>query len=314
MLRKPGPGSGNSGRAMSVQYKSLLASALKPLQLRQGLSQDAGGRRHAAAEQSSPSASDGARAARARSLKILLADDNAVNQDIATRMLERLGHEIELAGNGSESLEKATAQLYDVILMDMQMPDIDGLQATVMIRRLPPPHGQVPIIAVTANAFPTDRQACLDAGMNDFVSKPVTRDKLAAALEPWTGPYVPASAEIELASDSQWSLVDESHFASMRRELGDQLLRDLLVVFWASIPDVVDELQGARERNDEAAAARALHRLKGSAANLGLVGCQAACDEIRAQIQARGLEVLDQALPRLLATCRESERLSCLGA
>jgi CheY-like chemotaxis protein/HPt (histidine-containing phosphotransfer) domain-containing protein len=256
----------------------------------------------------------GADAAHGEPLKILLAEDNPVNRDIATRMLRRLGHEIDLAADGFESVQKGKARLYDVILMDMQMPDMDGLQATRIIRKLPPPHGQVPIIAVTANAFPTDRQACLEAGMNDFVAKPVTRDKLAAALQPWAGRQAPAPEEIGIPASARHALVDERHFASVAQELGDTIFGDLLAMFWTSIPKARDELQSALDHDDPEAADRALHRLKGSAANFGFVGCQAACDDIRAQIRTQGLSALGEALPMLLETCRATERLAHLGA
>jgi two-component system, sensor histidine kinase and response regulator len=286
---------------MSIQYKSLPSVAPKPsqetIQRKPGIPAD-------------PATG----AAPNRSLKILLAEDNPVNQDIATRMLERLGHEVELAANGFESVQKAKARLYDMILMDMQMPDMDGLQATRVIRKLPSPHGQIPIVAVTANALPTDRQACLDAGMNDFVSKPVSRDKLAAALEPWAGRQVPGSAASEIAAAAQQPLIDERHFATVARELGDQIFADLLATFWGGIPEAFKELQSVLDRGDPVAADRALHRLKGSAANFGFVGCQAICDEIRAQIQERGLAALDEALPMLLKACRETERLVRRGA
>lgn len=296
---------------MTIPYKSMLAAALTRSRLRHpphGC--EAAG--DAAAEQTPPStrASGGG----AASLNILLAEDNPVNQDVATRMLERLGHDINLAADGFEAVQKAKARLYDVILMDMQMPDMDGVQATLIIRKLPPPHGQVPIVALTANAFPTDRQACLDAGMNDFVSKPVTRDKLAAALQPWAGRQVIASPEVAVVAAARHALVDEDHFARVAQELGTEILGELLAMFRASLPQLLGDLQSALERDDPAAADSALHRLKGSAANFGFVGCQAICDEIRAQIPVRGLAAVGEALPMLRETCRETERLSRAGA
>jgi CheY-like chemotaxis protein len=296
---------------MAIQYKSLLASALRPSRLRHAPhGREAAG--DASAEQGLPSTR--ATGANSASLNILLAEDNPVNQDVASRMLGRLGHEIDLAVDGFEAVQKAKARLYDVILMDMQMPDMDGVQATLIIRKLPPPHGQVPIVALTANAFPTDRQACLDAGMNDFVSKPVTRDKLAAALQPWAGCQATASPEVAVVSPARHALVDEDHFARVARELGTEILGDLLAMFRASLPQLLGDLQSALERDDPVAADRALHRLKGSAANFGFVGCQAMCDEIRAQIPMRGLAAVGEALPMLRETCRETERLSRAGA
>jgi GAF domain-containing protein/CheY-like chemotaxis protein len=115
-------------------------------------------------------------------LRILLAEDNAVNQKLALRLLEQMGYRADIASNGIEAVESIERQTYDVILMDVQMPELDGLDATREIRRLvnvPQPH----IIAMTANAMEGDREACLAAGMDDYISKPIRVDELIGALE-----------------------------------------------------------------------------------------------------------------------------------
>ncbi|MEO8604892.1 MAG: histidine kinase N-terminal 7TM domain-containing protein [bacterium] len=115
-------------------------------------------------------------------LRILLAEDNEVNQKLALRMLERLGYDADLAGNGVEALAAVQRAPYDVVLMDMQMPEMDGLEATRRIRRAPIT-AQPRIIAMTANAMEEDRISCLDAGMDDYLAKPVRLAELSAALE-----------------------------------------------------------------------------------------------------------------------------------
>lgn len=120
--------------------------------------------------------------AHTRPLSILVAEDSPMNQNVARLMLEKLGHTVALADNGAQAVERCTAETYDLILMDMQMPEMDGLQATRTIRAAPPPARDVPIIALTANAFEADVQACLTAGMNGYVSKPVNRRKLEDAI------------------------------------------------------------------------------------------------------------------------------------
>jgi CheY-like chemotaxis protein len=114
-------------------------------------------------------------------LRILLAEDNVVNQKLAVRLLSQMGYRTDLAANGLEVLESLERQPYDLILMDVQMPEMDGLEATRQVRQRWP-GGSPHIIAMTANAMEGDRQACLDAGMNDYLAKPIRVEELVAAL------------------------------------------------------------------------------------------------------------------------------------
>jgi CheY-like chemotaxis protein len=115
-------------------------------------------------------------------LRILLAEDNVVNQKLALRLLQQMGYRADVAGNGLEAVQSVQRQAYDVVLMDVQMPEMDGLEATRRIRSEGTPHGQPRIIAMTANAMQGDREACLAAGMDDYVTKPIRVDALVDAL------------------------------------------------------------------------------------------------------------------------------------
>ncbi|MGE4280240.1 MAG: response regulator [Magnetospirillum sp.] len=122
-----------------------------------------------------------------RSLRILVAEDNHVNQQVAVGLLSKMGHSADMADDGGEAVARLENRDYDLILMDMQMPHLDGIGATRIIRSLPGPKSRTPIIAVTANALTGDRELCLEAGMDDYISKPIDRRKLAALLEKWVG-------------------------------------------------------------------------------------------------------------------------------
>ncbi len=117
-----------------------------------------------------------------RPLRILVAEDSISNQQVIKAMLERLGHSVDVVANGQEALETVQHIVYDLVLMDMQMPEMDGLEATRQIRALDVPAARVRIIAMTANALPRDEQRCLEAGMNDFLTKPVIRSDLISTI------------------------------------------------------------------------------------------------------------------------------------
>jgi CheY-like chemotaxis protein len=116
-------------------------------------------------------------------LRILLAEDNLVNQKLALKLLERMGYRADVAANGFEVLKSLKRQHYDLIFMDVQMPEMDGLEATRQVRSLFEPDKQPHIVAMTANAMQGDREACLAAGMNDYISKPIKVKEIQSALE-----------------------------------------------------------------------------------------------------------------------------------
>ncbi len=135
----------------------------------------------------------------ARRLRILVAEDNQVNQQVATGLITKLGHRVDIAANGREAVEAICNLPYDLILMDVQMPEMDGFEATAAIRRLNGGRADVPIIAMTANAMEGDPQKCLAAGMDDYIAKPVDRRKLANAIGYWSARR---SGGVELAASA----------------------------------------------------------------------------------------------------------------
>lgn len=120
-------------------------------------------------------------------LRVLLAEDNPFNQKVAVHMLERMGCAVDVAANGFEALTLRERHAYDVILMDCQMPEMDGYAATATLRQREAGQERTPIVALTAHALVEDRERCLAAGMDDFLTKPLRREALQAALGRWTG-------------------------------------------------------------------------------------------------------------------------------
>jgi CheY-like chemotaxis protein len=123
--------------------------------------------------------------------RVLLAEDNPVNQRLASHALGKLDCVVDVAANGREAVEMARQLPYDCVFMDCQMPELDGLQATARIRALPGEAGRVPVIALTAHAMAGDRERCLAAGMDDYVTKPMRQEDLREALERWAPARVP---------------------------------------------------------------------------------------------------------------------------
>jgi CheY-like chemotaxis protein len=128
--------------------------------------------------------------------RALVVEDNAVNQEMARAMLDMLGFEVTTASNGEEGVRAAAERGLSLILMDCQMPVMDGLAAARAIRAAEPAGVRVPIVALTGNAMPGDREACMAAGMDDYLAKPFSLAALRAMLDKWAGPQLPATADI----------------------------------------------------------------------------------------------------------------------
>ncbi|MGE5434520.1 MAG: response regulator, partial [Candidatus Doudnabacteria bacterium] len=177
---------------------------------------------------------------RARSaLRILLAEDNAMNQKVALRLLERLGYRADVATNGLEAVEALERQPYDVVLMDVQMPELDGLDATRRICERWPAESRPHIIAMTANALPEDREACFAAGMNDYVAKPIRAEELAAALKrarPRQNGAVGPDA-VDYVS------LDDGALKNLRDLGGDDFLGEVIDAFLADAPGLMATLR-----------------------------------------------------------------------
>jgi PAS domain S-box-containing protein len=205
-----------------------------------------------------------------RSLRILLAEDNPVNQQVAVAMLVKRGHQVDVVGNGREAVDAVAARAYDVVLMDIQMPDLDGFAATARIRALP--HGRgLPIVALTAHALSGERERCLAAGMDAYLAKPFKAHELFAVVED-------AAARATAAPP-----VDVAAFRATMRAAGAEAAADaVLATFVATLPDRLAALAGAARDAAPEPIQRAAHALKSAAATVGAARLAALLQEIEA--------------------------------
>jgi CheY-like chemotaxis protein/HPt (histidine-containing phosphotransfer) domain-containing protein len=217
-----------------------------------------------------------------RPLRILLAEDNPVNQKVAIGLLRPDGHAVEVANNGREAVDAVKARPFDVVLMDMHMPVMDGIEATRLIRALPGPMGAVPIISLTATVDAASVQKARDAGMNDYVPKPIDPDALLAALFRLYGdgsagasPLIPvdpetAGGDISARLADSGSALDESVIGTLESQLGKEMVVELVGDFITTSKDLFDQLLAARAAADIQGWGNAAHSLKSSAGTLGL--------------------------------------------
>jgi two-component system sensor histidine kinase/response regulator len=204
------------------------------------------------------------------SARVLVAEDNEVNQKVAVRILERLGFTVEVADNGREAVEACGRTPYDAVLMDVQMPGMDGYEATRLIREREAGAARTPIVAMTANAMKGDREKCLEAGMDDYVSKPVTPADLEQVLGRWVRPSRAAPAPSAVAPDQGGGELDETVVRSLMSVDDDGTLMDELVATFMRIAPVrIGALRKAVRAGDPANLERAAHSFLGSCGNLG---------------------------------------------
>ena len=213
-------------------------------------------------------------------LRILLAEDNAINQKVALRLLERLGYGADVVGDGRQALARLDHAVYDVILMDVQMPEMDGLEASRAICARWAASERPRIIAMTAEAMQGDRDKCLAAGMDDYIVKPVTLDRLAAALAKCR-PLAAATAPEAAATPVAVTALDRDVLDQLREDLGGTAaVREVIRSFLDETPSVLSALRDAAARADVPSIRRAAHMIKGTSSILGARELSEQCAEI----------------------------------
>jgi two-component system, sensor histidine kinase and response regulator len=255
---------------------------------------------------------------------VLVAEDNPVNQELARTMLQNLGCEVTVVANGVAAVKAVEAERFDAVLMDVQMPEMDGLVATATIRsREVRTHARrTPIIALTANAFVQDREACLSAGMDDYLGKPFTLEKLRTALGRWltsapgsatvTGEAVPEevveSPPPAPSSETRATLDQRAldQIRALERPGAPSMLGKVIEVYLTTTPQLLTAMRTGMEERDSEAVRQAAHSLKSASANLGATELAELCRILEGQARAGGcpepgaeLEALESAFQQV---------------
>jgi PAS domain S-box-containing protein len=239
--------------------------------------------------------------------RILIAEDNVVNQEVALGILRKLGLRADAVGDGAEALELLKSLPYDLVLMDMQMPEMDGLEATRIIRNPQSAvlNHQVPVVAMTANAMRGDRERCLKAGMNDYITKPVSSQALVEALNSWlpsnlreTPPDVSAGGISAGELPPEVPIFDRAVLVA--RMMGDEALSDrILSRFLESTPQQIESVRQSLTSGNATAAKRTAHAIKGAASNISAEQLRRVAFELEQAANAGNLDAANCHLAEL---------------
>lgn len=225
--------------------------------------------------------------------RILLAEDNHINQLVATQMLEQLGHDVRLAKNGIEAVDIASAESFDLIIMDCQMPEMDGYEATKKIKEMQKAGDikNTPIVAFTAHAMEGDREKCEEAGMDDYLSKPVNEDQLIAMISKWSiATDMMEGAEDEPKNEpSKYKYLDETTIKNLHDLMGDSF-KDLMAAFKTNIEKLIADMGEAVSNGDDNMLSKLAHTVKSPAAQVGAAKLSEAAKELEVNATKNSLD------------------------
>jgi CheY-like chemotaxis protein/HPt (histidine-containing phosphotransfer) domain-containing protein len=247
-----------------------------------------------------------------KNFHILLAEDNVVNQRLATKILAKWGHSVVVASNGREAVDACEKERFDLILMDIQMPELDGFEATQILRaKEEDGRGRLPIVAMTAHAMKGDREKCLTAGMDDYVSKPINRDELFSVIEKFAKGREATSNSASVSSEDDAAFTTEVFDITEALKIvgGDRaFLKELADLFHENLPGYVSKIREAISMEDAVALEIAAHNLKGSVANFGAKRARNAAYQLEVAGEKRTLEDTGRLLTELV---EELSSLEC---
>lgn len=204
-------------------------------------------------------------------LRILVAEDNHVNKILTVALLNKLGHHADVAANGKEAVDAVRSLPYDLVLMDVMMPEMDGYEATEEIRKLPPPKQAIPVIALTANAMRGDDAVCLSHGMDDYLAKPIDINKLTTAINRWG--YQKGGPRKEnaktAAAEAEAAIIDRDVIDGLINAIGPVTARGLMETYCHEAGELMARLSAAHGSGDFDAARKAAHDIKSTSGSMG---------------------------------------------
>jgi len=229
-----------------------------------------------------------------KNVHLLLAEDSATNRKVIETSLSKMGLEVEAAENGLEAVNLAMENHYDLILMDLAMPEMDGLEATRRIRGKDGKNKNTRIVAITANAFEEDRERCFAAGMDDFVSKPINVVSFRKDIQRWLQEGSGIRKSIEVSQ-----LVDHSIFSQLYKDTGAQVLPDIFNLFKDECRNRLIVMKDGYEKLDWDVLEDQAHALKSSSGSFGAIKLQAFASEVEVAAKGKNKAALDKNIPRL---------------
>jgi PAS domain S-box-containing protein len=243
-----------------------------------------------------------------RGARVLVAEDNPVNQLVIQGMLDKRGYVCDIASDGAEALAKLETGEHAAVLMDVQMPEIDGFEATARIRARETGDEHLPIIAMTASAMEGDRERCLQAGMDDYIAKPLRPDQLDAVLERWLGRAAPVDETASAAGNGNL-LVDAGRVRRFKADY-PAIVDRLVALFADATPPLLEQLSNAVHTGDDEGVRRLAHKLKGSCQNVGATRMATLCRQLE-EFDAPATPLVDElqaAYPPTLAEIKAALR------
>ncbi|MCP3676737.1 MAG: response regulator, partial [Deltaproteobacteria bacterium] len=241
--------------------------------------------------------------------RILIVEDNVTNQKVARNILEKVGYRVDIAENGQEAIEALEAQPHDLVLMDCHMPVMDGYEATREIRNPTSrvQNHEIPVIAMTANAMMGDRKECLDAGMDDYIAKPINPKSLADMVEKWLSKLsepVREESSIQKAPQEEPGEDEAEECFNMTilidRMMGDEeMAREILDGYMEDMPNQISSLKEALDESDSSLVQRLAHTIKGASANVGATALQEAALQVERSVKESDLENSALLIPKM---------------